>query len=155
MQSLHLSETEPRFWGLAPIGQMLNNCTSHQQFVHSSLAYMQGWHIGWFLADIRYLASSDIRHFQLLSINRYPIYPSLQFVTDTISDILKKADNISYLIIICRAKRVKEKMGLHLRSETTIRHLVWLSFTNYCAPCSQITLPNLPAPFLISLFLPT
>ncbi len=38
MQSLHLSETEPRFWGLAPIGQMLNNCTSHQQFVHSSLA---------------------------------------------------------------------------------------------------------------------
>ncbi len=36
---------------------------------------------------------SDI--FKFVNI-RYPIFPSLQFVTDTISDILKKADIYRY-----------------------------------------------------------
>ena len=49
----------------------------------------QGRHISWIAADIRYLASVDIWYFQLLFINRYPIFPSLNFVTDMISDIWK------------------------------------------------------------------
>ena len=75
------------------------------------LVMTRGGIISWFLADIRYLIfgfsgypiadklncslSTDTWYFLIC---RYPIFPSLQFVTDMISDIWNKADIYPYPI---------------------------------------------------------